>query len=295
MLTEKLFKPHEPRNVYPVFADCDNRVGYVFRDTYVSSPRTAIRFAAKSFVKRDHRTPVGFLSRVVLDSFRGIEMRFRGAFLDRDGKLLATFPEFARIRYLEGFDVSVNDLLAAQGIPLQDGQFLVIADRGLKLDTGFSTGTLSATYLNDHTFTCYRNSIFARPVNELTHHRPQGFRSIAPHMFVSDELESSALFCNFSSDPRYSETANPKVKLYRNEREFLEADFGPIPAFGAAEKSMSELFGKGVKEYLKASSGSGTLIAEQTGITLSSIHLIRNRKTGSMSIEHTRPTHMYVL
>ncbi len=295
MLPKQLFKPHEPRNVYPVFAECQNRLSYIFRDIYVAKPHQALRFATKSVIERDKRASIPFLSRVLLDSLRGIRMRFRGAYLDRDGHLICEFPELAEVSYRQSFDLSVNDLLREKGIPVQDGQFLMIADRGLKLDSGLSTGTLTATYINNKTFTCYRNAIFARPVNDFAHHKPRGFRSIAPHMFVSGELDSYAFFCNFSSDAAYDRVANPKVRLYRDEKEFLEGNFGNIPAFGAAERSMRQLFGDEVEEFLKSSDGCGTLVAEEASLTLSSIHLIRNRRAGTMSIEHTRPTHMYVV
>lgn len=294
-MNQALFAPYEPRNVFPYFANCENHLSYVLRDTYLAPPKIAIKYALKSALKRDRRHSAGSLARIIKDSLFEVKIRFRGAFFNRQGKLLATFPVFAEIGYLEAFDVSVNELLERAGVANQDGLFLCIADRGIKLDAGLSTGTLSAVYLSDRFFTCYRNSIFARPVNEFTHHRPQGFRSIAPHMFVTRDIDSSAFFCNFSSDPGYSQTANPKVRIYRSENEYLEADFGEIPPMGGEEKSMRQLFGQKVESFLAPTDGCGTLIAEQAGITLSSIHILRNLREGTLSIEHTRPTHMYVV
>lgn len=294
-MTQKLFAAHEPRNVFPYFANCENRLSYVLRDTYLAPPKEALKYAGKSIVKRDSRHSLSSLTRIVADSLTAVKIGFRGAFLTRDGALLATFPEFARVKHLEAFDICINDLLQKNGIPSQDGLFLCIADRGLKLDSGLSTGTLSATYLSDSFFTCYRNGIFARAVNEFSHHRPSGFRSIAPHMFVTKDIDSSAFFCNFSSDPDYAQTANPKVKLFRNATECLEGSFGEIPPMGGKERTMRELFGDAVEEFLKPTGGCGTLVAEQNGITLTSIHILRNRAAKTMSIEHTRPTHMYVI
>ena len=295
MLPDKLFKIHEPRNVFPFFENCENRLSYVLRNTHTATPKQALRYVAGRLLRRDYRNSPEYLSRIVVDSFRGMRLSFRGAFLTRDGKLLATFPTFASVKYPEGIDISVNDLLEKHNVPKQDGQFLLIADRGIKLDTDYTTGTITATYISPHGFTCYRNGIFARPVNHFHHHRPVGFRSIAPHMCVTDSAEASAYFFNFSSDLNFSDAANPKTFLYRNDQECLEADFGTIPPFGAAERSITEIFGDEAKSFLQPTHGFGTLIAEQTGITLGSIHLIRNQETRSMSIEHTRPTHMYVL
>jgi len=231
----------------------------------------------------------------VLDSIRGIRLRFRGAFLDRAGKLIAEFPSFATVRYLEGFDVSINELLSARGVPLQDGQFLLVADRGVKLDSGYSIGTVGAVYRSPRTFTCYRNGAFARPMNEFAHHKPRGFRSIAPHMIANGTSEASIYLFNFSSDPSFDRPASPKVRLYRRQNEYLEGQFGSIPPFGAAERSLSDMFGPSVGEFLAEGDGMGTLIAEESALTLGSIHLIRNRMAGAMSIEHTRPTQLYVL
>jgi hypothetical protein len=295
MLPERHFRPHEPRAVYPIFADRDNRLTYVLRETYIAGPRAALRHAAGRLIRRDHHTAPDFLARIVLDSLRGIRLRFRGAFLDRDGKLLAKVPAFAEVAYRRGFDISVNALMAKAGLPVQDGQFLLIADRGVKLDGGYSIGTVTAAYGGDAGFTCYRNAAFTRPVNEFAHHRPVGFRSIAPHMMINDDNEAAAYFFNFSSDPGYDFTANPNVTLLRDDGERLEGRFGPIPPFGARERSLSDLFGPAVRDFLAPPFTYGTLIAEQAGVTIGSAHIIRNRHNRSMGIEHTRPTHMYVM
>lgn len=105
--------------------------------------------------------------------------------------------------------------------------------------------------------------------------------------------QASAYFFNFSSDPRYDFTACPTLTLLRDDGAKLTGTFGQIPPFGARERSLTEMFGEAARPFL-AGSAYATLIAEQPGVTLGSIHLIRNRARGGMSIEHTRPTHMYV-
>jgi hypothetical protein len=289
-----LFQPHEPRSVYPVFASCENRLSYLLRGTYVPNMRRVTRHIAGRMVRRDRVMTTGFAARLCLDALRGIRLRFRGAFLDRSGRLVAEFSEFANVGYLQGFDISVNDLLRQHGVQVQDGQFLLIADRPVKLDTGYGIGTVSASYFDGDQFTCYRNGAFARPTNEFTHHRPIGFRSIAPHMMSSRSVEAAAYFFNFSSDSSFDRTANPTLRLYRSKTEYLEGKFGPIEPFGAAERSIKELFGENVSQFLGAGDGYGTLIAEQEGMTLGSIHLLRNSGGRLLAIEHTRPTQLYV-
>lgn len=294
MLPQKLFRAHEPRAVYPVFADRDNRIAYVLRETYIATPQAAIRHAAGRILRRDNRLGTSFLGRIVVDSVRGIRLRFRGAFLDRDGNLLATVPVFAETAYRQGFDVSLNALMEKAGLPLCDAQFLLIADRGVKLDGGYSIGTVTAAYGGSSGFSCYRNAAFARPTNEFSHHRPLGFRSIAPHMVCSGDIETSAYFFNFSSDSAYDYTVNPDVSLLRDDGERLDAKFGDIPPFGARERRLTEIFGVEVRNFLGGANRYGTLIAEASGVTIGSIHILRNEKHGSLGIEHTRPTHMYV-
>lgn len=293
---KNLFKAHEPRNVYPFFKGVENHISYVLRPIRVPTPKEAVRHMLGSVVRRDYGASPGFLWRVLKDSLCGIRLTFRGAFLDRRGNLLATFPTFATVSLMESFDICVNDLLKQHAIPETDGQFMLIADRGVTLAFGnYGTGTVTATYISPNTFTCYRNGIFSRAVNEFSHHRPRGFRSIAPHMCVTGDIEASAYFFNFSSDAAYDTVANPVAKLYRNEKEFIEAPFGEILPFGASERSIRGIFGDRAEEFLAPNGGYGTLIAEENGLTLGSIHLIRNHKTRAMSIEHTRPAHMYVV
>jgi hypothetical protein len=291
---KKLFEPYEPRAVYPVFADRDNRLSYVLRATYIATPRAATRHALGRLFRRDHHTSMRFLTRIVLDSLTGIRLRFRGAYLDRDGNLLAEIPVFADIGYKQGIDISVNSLITDAGQEIQDGQFLLICDRGIKLDGGYGIGTVGATYHTPVGFSCYRNGAFARPINDFSHHRPTGFRSIAPHLSISKDIETSAYFFNFSTDPNYQFSANPKVTLLISDGRKLEANFGEIPPFGAREASISKIFGPGAKKFLSKENIGATLIAEQSGVTIGSLHIVRNLKNGAMGIEHTRPTHMYI-
>lgn len=297
MLPKNLFAQHEPRNVFPFFKNCENHINYVLREKVSQNPLLVLQFIAKRFIRgRDLIESNKFFRRILLDSLRGIKINFRGAFLDQGGKLISLFPNICSVQYGQGFDISVNQLLLENNVELQDGQFLLIADRGLKLvPQSYTTGTVSAIYMSEHSYTCYRNGIFARSVNDFNHHKPRGFRSIAPHVFANEEVEASAYFFNFSSDLDYSDTVNPKIKIYNANNQYLEGEFGDIKPFGARERSLTDIFGLKVIDFLSVGNGCGTMIAEEHGHTLGSIHLLKNKNTKSLSMEHTRPTHMYVV
>ena len=73
------------------------------------------------------------------------------------------------------------------------------------------------------------------------------------------------------------------------------ADFGPIAPFGGVERTLEDLFGADAADFLKASDGRATTIATCPGVTLASIHILRARDGSSFSIEHSRPSHTYLL
>ena len=58
---------------------------------------------------------------------------------------------------------------------------------------------------------------------------------------------------------------------------------------------MEDLFGTDVVEFLRPTSGRATLITTCQGVTLASLHLLRARDGSSMAIEHSRPSHTYLL
>lgn len=288
-----LFEAHEPRNVFPVFAECENRINYAYTPLK-SSTKQVMGYLYSNIKNPERYLPRRKLVSIIYKNLARKTVKFRGAFCDRDGNLITTFKPFVELSENQGFDICVNDLLKEQGLPVQDGQFLLVADASVVLSRKYSTGVITAAYLKENSVTCYRNGSYARAVNHFSHHRPRGFRSIAPHTIYNDDVETTAYFFNFSSDPTYDYTANPDMTLQRDDGKELKAKFGDIPPNGAKERGLVEIFGEEVKDFLKPSGNCGTLIAEAQGVTLGSIHLIRNRKTGTMAIEHTRPTHAYL-
>lgn len=106
---------------------------------------------------------------------------------------------------------------------------------------------------------------------------------------------SSLLLINHSSNPLYDEAVTPRTLLIRSDGETREAEFGAIPPFGAVERSLSDLFGEDIDDFLEPSQGKATTITTCPGVTLASLHLIRSRGGDLISIEHSRPTHVYPL
>jgi len=158
-----------------------------------------------------------------------------------------------------------------------------------------SPGSYSMTYYNDKVYTTYRTGGFARTLNDPDKKSQYGFRGINPKIIVTDKISSSILLINHSSNPLYDETANPKSVLIREDGKTMDADFGSISPFGGVERSMEDLFGKEVIDFLAPFKGKGTIVTTCPGISLASIHLRRVKDGSSMSIEHSRATYAYLL
>jgi hypothetical protein len=122
-----------------------------------------------------------------------------------------------------------------------------------------------------------------------------GFRGINPKVVATKDRMSSVLLINHSSHPEYDATVTPTSLLIRPDGAQREATFGSIAPFGGVERSAAELFGDDVTEFLGPYNGLGTVITTCPGVTLASLHLMRSTRGHSMAIEHSRPTHVYLL
>lgn len=151
------------------------------------------------------------------------------------------------------------------------------------------------TYVGNGTYTTYRTGGFGRTLNDPKRKRHHGFRGINPKAIANDSHLSGILLINHSSDPMYNATVRPHSVLIRHDGATREASFGDIPPFGALERSLEDLFGEDVTGFLAPYGGRGTVISTCAGVTLASIHVMRARDGSSMSIEHSRPTHTYLM
>ena len=190
---------------------------------------------------------------------------------------------------------NLNEIIKELNLPDDDYMGILIMTRGRTDGFRSSPGSYSMTYYNDRVYTTYRTGGFARALNESKRKQHVGFRGINPKVIVNEKFSSSILLINHSSDPMYTGSANPKSVLIRPDGEKRYADFGKIPPFGGVEHSIEELFGSDVNDFLSAFGGLATTVTTCEGVSLASIHLRRARDGSSMSIEHSRPSHTYLL
>lgn len=154
------------------------------------------------------------------------------------------------------------------------------------------TGTLEC-FFQHRSFgeALYRNGLFARPVNEFKHHIPKGFRGIFP-LEPGRSLSQNIVLVNYSSDYSYSNTAFVSCSVYSTSGDlvFQEKDIFEIPPFEFIEQDLVSI----IPRQIKLVSGM-FVVLEAVGVTLSSIHSVRIDSGGLVAIEHSRPTHQYVV
>lgn len=222
-------------------------------------------------------------------------MRVRGVLTTRQGEFIREFPELGVWRAGQSFEINVNKMLADYGLPLKDAMFMLIMNLGDHPEALSDINIFSMSYEDDHFYTTYRTGAFARTLNDFSKKKHAGFMSVNPKIIVNQSHVSSLLFINHSSDPAYADMVCPTIKLYRSDGESLEKEFGPISAFGCVERSMEDIFGMSVREFLAPAGGLGTTVSTVRGYTLAGISVLRSRDGRSMSIEHTRPTQSYLI
>lgn len=222
-------------------------------------------------------------------------MKFRVIVTTRDGQALGMWhvPE----KYPPGgsIDLNITNIINEMGLADDDYMAILVMSRGRTDSFRSSPGSYSMTYVSDRTYTTYRTGGFARVLNDPKRKKHLGFRGILPKALANERFLSSLFLINHSSDPSYDQTVSPHSTLLRPDGETREADFGPIAPFGGVERTLEDLFGDDVGEFLRPGDGRATVITTCPGVTLASIHVMRARDGGSMSIEHTRPSHTYLL
>ena len=95
-----LFLSHEPRNVFPIFKDCENRLSYILRSSDIANFFQTSKFIAKRLIKgKETNESYKFFTRLIYDSIIGIKINFRGYFLNNEGKILCEIKNIASIKY----------------------------------------------------------------------------------------------------------------------------------------------------------------------------------------------------
>ncbi len=293
MFPASYWKEHEPRFGFPIFRGCTNRVSQAIRlDFCQFSWKKAAKQTLASI--RQGRVPdIGMF--IPLVTGRAQRMTVRGGLTARDGRFLCDFGEIGAWSAGQAFEINVNELCESQGLPVDDGMFMMVMDIGEHAHALSDINIFSMSYEGDRFFTNYRTGAFARTLNDFSKKKHVGFMSVNPKVLVSDTHLTGLMLINHSSNPQYSDTVHPTVRLYRPDGQFLDADFGPVPAFGGIERSLEDLFGAAVREFLRPSGGLGTTVTRVRNYTLAGITLLRSRDGSTMAIEHTRPTQSYLL
>jgi len=290
MLPDDLWRPWEPRAVFPVFGEALNYIEFAVQDSLRPSLRSLARIGHA--VVKKHK-PLGAAARDAANALFGLGMRFRGAYLTRGGAYLGSWTLSGPLQAGEFFSADVNALAGGAGLPVADGLFVLIASRGRLDRWSTSPGSATARYVGDQYIAGYRTGLFARPLNPVDGKRHFGFTGVNPQVIVREGVESGVLLINHSSDPAYDRPVTPSIRLYRDRDHFLEASFGEIPPHGALERRMSDLF-PGAREFLAPSGGRGLTVARVQGASLASIHLLR-AGARSLALDHSRPSYTNVV
>jgi hypothetical protein len=289
LLSSNAWQQQEPRLNFPVFGGAENHIDFTLQD---DPKRTLKRLAVPAYHLVKGRKTLA----AALDDYRhlfGAEpYRFRGVYLDRHGqeRLVGDLPG----EYRPGgfFHCNLNAWLASHQVPLADGNFILVANRGRADRFQSSPGNVTLRIMTAQHVCGYRTGFFSRPLN--AGHKHYGFTGLNPHVEVNARWLSSLLLINHSSDPAYDRHASPTVRLYRPDGAHLEAPFGDIAPHAAAERSLLDLF-PDAEQFLAARGGRGYTVTRLKGASLASIHVMRTRDGQLASMEHSRPAHPNVV
>lgn len=296
-LPQSAWRWFEPRFGFPIFKGIRTYVSFSVRPDFQPLQLGRMHLGLITAAKRGSRELARF-ARERIDlaiHCRQRALLFRLLLLRRDGSFLASHAFADPVPPGGSIDVDVDEVRKRYSLADDDMMGILVMSNGRHDAMRSSPGSYSMTYVGEKTYTTYRTGGFARLLNEKSRKKHHGFRGINPKILVTADYSSSVLLINHSSDPSYADVAKPRCVLLREDGQSLEADFGEIPAFGGLERSMDDLFGASVADFLAPSQGRGTTIITCPGITLASLHLLRRRDGTSMAIEHSRPTHTYLL
>ncbi len=298
MLPDHAWKPWEPRFGLPIFKGVRLLLSFSVNPEYSPLKTSGIPLMLMGAMRngfrgvRDLVVEHGTLLRT---PHLGRRLEFRFIITTREGEFLGqrgvpgSYPPGGSI------DIEVADVLAKMGLPDDDYMGILVMSRGRPDGWRTSPGSYSMTYATDRTVTTYRTGGFIRILNDPNRKKHVGFRGINPKALATDRHLSSILLINHSSNPAYDRHVTPDSTLLRADGEQRTAVFGSIAPFGGVERDLEQLFGGDVVDFLAPFGGRGTVITTCQGVTLASIHVMRARDGSSMSIDHSRPTHTYIL
>lgn len=292
MLGKDYWKQWEPRVIFPVFENAENVFDFVVQEKLNGDGLKDYLKPIYHFLKS--QKPFSLMIKNIFWALTNTKIKFRYAYLSRDGQLVKEWSDSNSYGYGDVFSVNLNKLLTADNIQLRDGEFLLIASRGRLDKFSSSPGNVTARYIQNSKISGFRTGLFSRFLNSSSKGH-FGFTGLNPKVRIDDRYEASLMLINHSSNPEYNLTAEPTVYLHRNETEFLEASFGPIPPLGIREKKLTDLF-PDCQDFLSPTGGLGYTVTKVKGITLASLHIMRSKQTGGLlAVEHSRPAHAAII
>jgi hypothetical protein len=289
MLATNAWRDDEPRLNFPVFAGAENHIDFTLQDDV---PLTWRRLGAPAYHFVKGRKPLSTMLTDYKQMVAPEPYRFRGVYLDRRGHQLLDAPLEGEYRPGGFFHCHLNEWVRSHGKTLQDGNLVLVANRGRADRFQSSPGNVTLRVLSDSRICGYRTGFFSRPLN--AGHKHFGFTGLNPQVDVNARWVSALLLINHSSDPAYDKTVCPTVRLYRGDGQFLEAPFGDIPPHAALERNVLELFPE-AESFLQDTDGRGYTVTRLKGASLASIHVQRSRDGQLASMEHSRPAHPNVV
>ena len=305
MLTKDIWLEHEPRFGFPLFKNVNTLVAFSIRSDFnpidtlgiAKVTKSAIAIGLKKGISQAFRETLHTASEYssLLLSSNSQRLQFRIIMTTRKGKFLGSYSIEGLYPPGGSIDIDFRNVLSKLGLPDDDYMAILVMSRGRADGFRSSPGSYSMTYFNDKAYATYRTGGFARVLNDPKRKQHYGFRGINPLVVVNNEMMSSLFLINHSSDPLYDTTVCPTSVLIRHDGKTREAVYGDIPPFGGIEKTMEELFGEDTVDFLAPFGGRGTVITTCPGVTLASLHLRRARDGSSMAIDHSRPSHTYLL
>lgn len=286
MLDTALWKPWEPKAVFPLFNGVNTWVDFVAQGSLRC--RSVKEFVRPAYYLWQRKKSLSRVVRDYADTLLGRPMRVRGIALDRAGRYIGQW-QLGEIRCPGDFvSVNINQLAENERIKLGDGVFILLASRGRNDIWNSSPGSATVRYIGDQFVGGYRTGLFARPLNPIRGKKHFGFTGLNPQVVLDDHLIASVLLINHSSDCEYDRIVTPTIRLHRTPREYLETSFGEISPHGALERLITDLFPE-AEQFLAPTGGRGFTVAHAKGCSLASIHILRAREGTSIGMDHSRP------
>lgn len=289
MLNNKSWRSNEPRLHFPIFSDLNN----VIKLTLQEDNKITIKkyLSPLYFFLKKRKTFFSLINDYKFLFFSSF-YKFRIILVDKNGKCFFSKKFNDKFKLGDTFYLNVNKILIENKIKIRTSTLILISNHGRPDLFGSSPGNISLSLYSSKFIAGYRTGFFTRSLNDGKKH--YGFTGINPQIEINDNFISSLILINHSSNPLYKSTVNPTIRLYRNNKEFLETKFGKIKPHCYKEVSILELF-PSAKKFLKKNSGKGYTITTLKGYTLASIHVIRSTRGEIVSMEHSRPSHTNII